>query len=186
MPSRKPSRILSLLFCGMSPWREDESTPCLSSLSSSMSTILFVLVKMSIWSPSDIFAMILPRAHILLSRPTLIANWSISGTSTSRSSLITCTGSLVNSSVASSTSCGNVALKSSVCFLPVIFSTTHRTSGKKPMSSILSASSRQKIPIAERSMCPLLLMSMTLPGVPTITSTPFPSSFACFSTSVPP
>ena len=170
----------------MSPCRAAESTPCLSSLSSSMSTILFVLVKMSIWSPSDMFATILPRAHILFRRPTFIANWSISGTSTSRSSLMTWTGSLVNSSVASRTSWGNVALNRRVCLLPTIFSTIHRTSGKNPMSSILSASSRQNISIAGRSMCPLLLMSMTLPGVPTMTSTPLSSSFACLSKSVPP
>ena len=186
LPSLNLSRIFSLLFCAMSPCSEAESTPCLSILSPSMSTILLVLVNMSIWSPSVMLATILPSAHILFSRPTLMANWSISGTSTSRSSLITWMGSSVNSSVASSTSCGKVALKRRVCSLSPIFSTIHRTSGKNPMSSILSASSRQKIPISERSMWPLLLMSITRPGVPTITSTPLSRSLACFSMSVPP
>ena len=66
------------------------------------------------------------------------------------SSLIMWIGSVMNSSAASSTSSGKVALNNNVCSREEDFSRIHNTSGKKPISSILSASSKQKIEIRSK------------------------------------
>ncbi len=81
---------------------------------------------------------------------------------------------------------GMVAENSIVCrftgSMPMIFS----TSGRKPRSSISSASSRTRVRTSRRLIffCPA--RSSSRPGVPTTTSTPFLSASTCGSYARPP
>ena len=59
-------------------------------------------------------------------------------------------------------------------------------SSMKPMSSILSASSRTRVVISERLRTFLVIISLTLPGVPATMSQPFSSFLICPSMLAPP
>ena len=141
---------------------------------------------MIVWSFSSILASRRPTTHNLFARPILTLYWSIGGMSNFSVFVRTNSGSFMNSFAASIISCGKVAENRRVCSLFVILSMTHMISGKNPISSILSASSKTKKVGFSRLMKPLSVMSMTLPGVPTMMSTPACKFFACFSKSVPP
>ena len=146
----------------------------------------FVLQKMMVWSSSCILASNLPSTQSLFDRPIRTEYRSMGGMSSSSALVSTKSGSFMNSWAASMISCGNVAENSKVCCRLVIRSTIHMMSGKNPMSSMRSASSRHNTLGEVRSMWPRSFMSMTRPGVPTMMSTPFARVFACFSKSVPP
>ena len=186
LPSRNLSRIRSRWFCFKSPCKPATSKRCFCNRCTARSTIRFVLQNMMHWSSSPIRARRRPRAQSLFARPIEILNRSIGGTSSSSWLVITNSGLLVNSFAASRISCGKVAENNSVCSRDVVRSRIHRISGRNPISSMRSASSRQNISIFDRSRCPRSDMSMTRPGVPTITSTPDSRPRACFSRSVPP
>jgi hypothetical protein len=72
------------------------------------------------------------------------------------------------------------------CLSSGVYLRIHSMSSMNPMSSILSASSMTSDLIFPSSKVPLLMWSMSLPGVPTTMWTPLLSSLICLSMETPP
>ena len=96
------------------------------------------------------------------------------------------TGLLTRDFVLSRTSSESVAEKSRVCRDAGVFDTMRRMSGRKPMSSMRSASSRTRVSTCERLQSPELMRSMRRPGVATTRSHPLWSAARCGSYETPP
>ena len=76
---------------------------------------------------------------------------------------------------------GMVAEKSIVCRVSGVILSSRSTSGRKPRSSISSASSRTSACTWDRSSALRLARSISRPGVPTTMSTPDSSASSCGS-----
>ena len=79
-----------------------------------------------------------------------------------------------------------VAENNRVCLSFGTESIMKSNSSANPISSMRSASSSTTSVMLERSSIPRLIMSLTLPGVPTTTSTPFLSPYVCLFMLAPP
>ena len=84
----------------------------------------------------------------------------------------TMAGSVSMSSASSWTSLSTVAENSRVCLVSGMCSIMKSKSSSNPMSSMRSASSRTTSLTWERSKASLSIMSLSLPGVPTMMSAP--------------
>ena len=95
-------------------------------------------------------------------------------------------GSCWYESTISSTSSSNVALKRIVCRFGLHSSSIEHTGSMKPISAILSASSRTTISTSSRRKAPLSRRSINLPGQATNISTPLSNFLNCPRYGVPP
>mmetsp|Transcript_27753 Transcript_27753/g.60684 ORF Transcript_27753/g.60684 Transcript_27753/m.60684 type:complete len:223 (+) Transcript_27753:539-1207(+) len=84
------------------------------------------------------------------------------------------------------TALGQVAVKSKVCLVAGVSARILAISGSKPMSSILSASSRTRKETPPRDTAPISIRSWSRPGVATRRSAPFLAAFTCGGLGAPP
>ena len=115
-----------------------------------------------------------------------ITDWDILSTGVNVDLTFTFFGFFNNVSANLITESGIVAEKNKVCLFAGNILTTFWTSRMKPISSILSASSRTKNCILSNEQKPWFMRSKSLPGVATIISTPLFNNLTCGPCLTPP
>lgn len=183
-PSANARRVFSLLFCSRSPWILPTEYPSRWSLRNRLSTLCFVRQKTIIFGKPS--SMMRTSSSLLESRTVLTKYCAVASTVwSSRETRISLQFSMFLDENLR-TSPLMVAENIIVCLLRGTLDKIRFTVGAKPMSSITSASSRTTISTSDSTTASLSRRSLSLPGVATMTSTPFFSSRTSFSMSVPP
>ena len=185
LPARNDSSARSRWFCLRSPWMGSHEIPALRRRRQHASTRCFVrqnTITRSVPSALSTFA----SSAFLASSETGCTYWSMVWATVPLRAISTTAGSLTRSRIPPTASSSSVAEKSSVCRVAGVRLTILRMSGKKPMSSMRSASSSTSTSTSPKRASPWLMRSTRRPGVATRMSVPRRSAAFWGSMPTPP